>query len=110
MWTFGEVDAFADSILKKGVPPPPKFGPVKAIRDAMNAPLTQLFDGAKYEFHYTTDGGQWQKRKWKTVPAEWRDNVISAAMPEGRPLTAYFSTIDANGLEASSEHVEVAAP
>jgi dienelactone hydrolase len=110
IWTFGEVDAFADSILKKDVPPPPKFGPMKVTRDAMNAPLTQLFDGARYELHYTTDGGQWQKRKWQTAPAQWRDNVISAAMPEGRPLTAYFSTIDAHGLEASSEHVEVTAP
>ena len=88
-------------------PPPPKFGPVKVTKDSLNASLTQLFDDTKYEFHYTTDGGQWQKRKWHTTPAQWRDNVISAPLPEGRPLTAYFSTIDAHGLEASSEHVEV---
>lgn len=104
IWTFGEVDGFVDWVLKKS-PPPPKFGPAKVEDSSASAALTQLSDGATYAFHFTADTGPWPKRKWQMAPAEWRDNVVSAGLPEPRPTAFYFGVMTKDGIETTSEPV-----
>ena len=108
MWTFGEVDRFVDSILKKGASPP-RVAPL-VIADGTLRAAVSGGEVVKAELHFTTDSGPWQKRKWQTAPATWSGGIAYAPLPEQRPFTGYLSVTDAAGLKATSEHVEIAAP
>lgn len=54
--------------------------------------------------HYTTDTGAWQKRKWTTVDARVEGTTLKAALPEARPVSAFFTAKDQDGGVASSPH------
>ena len=108
IWTFGEVDRFVDSVLKKGALPPRFATPV--IADGVLRAAVAGGDVVKAELHFTNDQGPWQKRKWQIVTAAWSEGAASAPIPEQRPFIGYLSVTDATGLEATSEHVELSAP
>ena len=100
-WNFGEVDAFVDSVLRGG-PVLPKFAEIKMAPGAATVGFHAATEIAKAELHYTTYSGPWQPRVWQTVPAVVREGVVSAPLPETRPLAFYFSVVDARGLRTSS--------
>jgi len=54
--------------------------------------------------HYTTDTGEWQKRRWQTVPAKVERGTITARLPGQRPVAWYLSVTDERGLRVSTEH------
>jgi dienelactone hydrolase len=108
LWTFGEVDAFVDSVLRGG-PRLPTLGPLTISGTNAAASVTSPVPLKKAEFHFTTDSGAWQKRQWQTVPAVSATDSISAVLPPGRPLVCYLSVTDERGLQVSTSHAELAA-
>ena len=108
IWTFGEVDQFVDSVLRHGTPLP-RLGALTVRSDRATARVVSRLPLKAAAFHYTTDTGEWQKRRWTTAPAEWKDGVLTARVPERRPLVCYFSVTDERGLRASTEHAELPA-
>ena len=103
IWTFGEVDAFVDSVLRGGVPLP-RLGPMQVKRGRVSAKVAAPVPIKEAALCYTTDTGQWQKRRWQTVPATLESGGISAPLPVQRPLVCYFSVADERGLRVSTEH------
>ena len=105
IWSFGEVDHFVDSALRGGTPLP-RLSKTKVrdgrVRAAVKCP-TPLKQGS---LHYTVDTGEWQKRRWETIPADLKRGTLSAALPPQRPLVCYLSVTDERGLRVSTEHEE----
>ena len=83
VWTFEEVDAFVDSALRGGTPLP-RLGRMKTKGDQVGAKVSAPVPIKSAALHYTTDTGEWQKRRWVTVPAEVRRDTVSARLPAAR--------------------------
>jgi dienelactone hydrolase len=97
-----EIAAFADSILRRGVP---LAHIVKSTPDSVEyrskAPIV------KAELNYTKDRGRWQDRKWESVPARLDTKVRKAAAEVPAEATAwYINLFDDRDLVVSSEHRE----
>jgi dienelactone hydrolase len=103
IWTFDEVDTFVDSVLRGGSPLP-QLGPMKIDGDRVSAKVISPVPIKQAALNYTTDSGEWQKRRWQTVPAEVKGNTIRARLPGQRPSAYYLSITDERGLRVSSEH------
>jgi dienelactone hydrolase len=108
IWTFGEVDAFIDSHLKRGEALP-ALG--KMTRDGMkvSAPVTLKRKAKAAQLHYARAVGPWQKREWKSIPAETADGRVTAKLPADRPVVYFLSVTDDRGLEVSTGHEILAA-
>ena len=103
IWTFPEVDAFVDHSLRDGAPLP-KPGPVQLTTATVYVRMAAATPIRTATLNFTTDGGPWQKRLWRSVPASIDRAGISAALPPERPLVAFISVEDTRGLRTSSEH------
>ncbi len=103
IWTFGEVDAFIDSHLKKGTPLP-ALGEMKRDGDTISASLKIDGKAKAAHLHHAAASGPWQKREWKSMPAEVKGGRVVAKLPAGRPLEYYLGVTDARGLEVSTPH------
>ena len=103
IWTFNEVDTFVDNVLRGGSPLP-QLGPMRIDGDRVSAKVTSPVPIKQAALNYTTNSGEWQKRRWQAVPAEVKGNTISARLPGQRPLVYYLSVTDERGLRVSSEH------
>lgn len=108
IWTFGEVDAFIDSVLKKG-DPLPEVGEMTRTGDTVSAPVTSKVKLKSASLHYAVAEGPWQKREWKTLPADLKDGTATVKLPDARPLAYYLAVTDERGLEASAPHVVLPA-
>ncbi len=106
IWTFDEVDVFVDSVLRTA-PPLPRLGKAKIEGDRVSAKVASPVPVKRAALHYTTDSGDWQKRRWQTVPAKLEGNTITARLPEQRPAVWFLSVTDERGLRVSSEHEEL---
>jgi dienelactone hydrolase len=106
IWTFGEVDAFIDTYLNKGVPLP-RVGELKKSGDTVSTSLSSTQPIAHAELDYTTDTGVWQKRVWKEAPATVTSDGVSAPLPEGRPMVCYLRVTDTRGLAVTTPHIEI---
>ena len=102
-----EIHAFADSILKAGVPLAQITAQGHDAREAWVAckPTSPI---VKAELNYTTNTGPWMQREWKTLPVQFdgAQNKATATLPD-KVTVFYFNLIDQRGLIVSSEHVEV---
>ena len=105
IWTFQEVDAFVDSVLKEGKPLA-SISLTDTSHPRARATVTSELPLTKAELHYTTDVGRWQDRKWTTVAAELIDGTIYARLPDERPFVGYLSATDERGLLVNSPHFE----
>ena len=103
IWTFGEVDAFIDSHLKKGAPLP-GIGAMTRTDDTVSAKVTGKVKLETGQLHYAIADGPWQEREWKSLPAEIKDGVVSAKLPADRPLVYELPVTDDRGLEVSAPH------
>ena len=103
IWTFDEVDVFVDSVLREGVPLP-RLGRTKINGDQVSARVVSPLPVKRVALHYTTGEGEWQKRRWQTVPAVLKRGTITARLPGQRPVAWYFSVTDERGLRVSTEH------
>ena len=104
IWTFGEVDAFIDSHLKKG-DPLPDVGPMTRDDETVFAKVTSKTKLKAGQLHYAVAEGPWQKREWKSLAAEVKDGFLSAKLPKDRPLVYYLAVTDERGLEVSARHI-----
>lgn len=99
-----EIHAFADAILKRGVP----LARITSQRCA-DGKLQVAFESrtpvVKAELNFTKDSGVWKERKWETVPADLdaTKRKASAALPAGATVF-YLNLTDARGLVVSTEH------
>jgi dienelactone hydrolase len=103
-----EILVFADAVLRGGVPLPEITGQGRdgdrawaAFRAAPAAPVDRA------ELIFSEDGGPWQKREWKSAPAEVdrAAGKASAALP-GKTRVWFFNVIDSRGHVTSSPHEE----
>ena len=106
IWTFEEVDRFADSILR-GETPLPSLSTMKIDADKATTHVVSRVPLKQAGLNYTTDTCEWQKRRWQTVAAEVDRNTISAHLPQQRPLVYYLSVTDQRNLRVSTEHEEI---
>jgi hypothetical protein len=109
IWTFSEVDAFVDSVLRGGTPLP-CLGPMQIKGEFITAKVITRVPIKEAALRYTTDTGEWQKRRWETVSAEVGHDIISARLPSQRPLVWFLSLTDDRGLRVSTQHEELLAP
>lgn len=102
-----EIEVFADSIVRGGVPLPEvsirrREGMKVGVNFQSKTPVK------KVELNFTTDAGPWAKRRWESIEAE-TDLAAGTAigtLPEG--ATAYFfNVIDDRGLVVSTDHFNV---
>lgn len=106
IWTFPIVDLFVDSVLTKGTPLP-KVAAMKIEDGTASAETSSEVKLVKAELHYTTDGGTWQKREWKSAAATLADGLIVAKLPTERPLVCYLAVTDDRGVLVSTQHEEL---
>lgn len=106
-WEPKEIGLYVDSVLLGGTPLP-RLGPIHVDGNRAHCHFTAKTAIVKEQFHYTTDTGPWQERKWETVEAKKIDNAIDAQLPEMRPLVFYLSATDDRGAMVSAQHVELA--
>jgi dienelactone hydrolase len=104
IFTFPEVDYFVDSVLKNGEPLP-NLKPMKITDGVASTEVSSKGAVTKAELNYTSDGGEWQKRLWKTVPAEMVNGRITAKLPRERPLVCYLSATDWRDVTVSTPHI-----
>jgi len=102
-----EITAFANHILK-GEPPLAHI--TTQGRDGNNVWATYQSQSpiTKAELNYTDATGNWEKRKWQTIPAQHLANTakITATLPETATVY-YLNLIDERGYIVSTEHEEL---
>ena len=103
IWTFGEVDAFIDSYLKKGEKLP-TVSSMMQDNDTVSATIDSKVKLKSASLHYAVADGAWQKREWKSIPADLKDGTMSAKLPADRPLVYELAVIDERGLEVTTPH------
>ena len=92
IWTFPEVDAFVDSILKQGKSLS-KFGPVRISNGIAGSSISHPGLIKNATLWYTKEEGKWQKRKWKSIPAK----VEQGKNYRGRSRTSAHRLFSAGG-------------
>ncbi|AMV27135.1 Cephalosporin-C deacetylase [Gemmata sp. SH-PL17] len=108
IWTFGEVDAFIDTHLKKGDPLPSISGVMRA-GDTVSAKVSSKVKLKSAHLHYAVAEGPWQKRDWKSIDADIKDGVVTAKLPANRPVVYELAVTDERGLEVTAPHAVLAA-
>ncbi|HEX2750112.1 MAG TPA: GDSL-type esterase/lipase family protein, partial [Verrucomicrobiales bacterium] len=111
MWTFKEVDAFVDHVLRPEakVPALPQLSPVTHDGKTASGRILNGAPATKATLHYTTMTGAWQQRQWKESPAMLTNAGFNAALPVERPLTFFFTVTGAGDLLTSTACAEVGA-
>jgi cephalosporin-C deacetylase-like acetyl esterase len=109
-WTFREVDAFVDSVLRPGEDAPAlaRIGDMTVEGNTVRAPVLSGGPVVKAMLHYTTMTGVWTARQWKDAPADVESGMLRAELPSERPLSYFFTATDARGLITSSPYEEAA--
>lgn len=105
IWTFPEVDLFLDSQLRAGTNLP-QLGTLQTAGGRASATVQSPTELREAFLHYTTDGGAWQNREWKSLPAKIDGETISAELPGTGPLVYYLAVKDARGVTVSTAHAE----
>lgn len=107
-WAPIEIGLFGDQIVRGGKPLP-KVDPRLKL-NAENTSATAAWAGAdepKPSFHWTTDTGAWQQRKWQSRDAAINGDLITAEIPKERPIVFFVTLKDARGAIVSTEHEEL---
>src|SRR5262249_44342660 len=104
-WAPVEIGLFVDGVLKGGKPLP-KIEGVKRDGKRVEARFKAEVPVVSAAIHWTTDGGPWQKRDWKSAPAKIDNGVVRAELPEGRPLVWFLTLTDERKVTVSTEHEE----
>lgn len=107
-WAPVEIGLYSDQFVRGGKPLA-KLD-LKLKLNAENTEATAGWSGAenpKAAFHWTTDTGMWQTRKWQTRDAAMNGDQIKAEIPKERPLVFFVTLKDARGATVSTEHEEL---
>jgi dienelactone hydrolase len=108
IWTFKEVDAFVDSVLRDA-PPLARFSNQVLAESTLSADFDRDISPKDVQLCYTTNSGPWHKRAWMAVPAQMDARRVFAKLPVGPPLAAFLAATDERGLRISSDHIELPA-
>ncbi len=100
-WAPEEIYAFADSVVKQGVPLA-RFENPREDGDRVSIGVDSVTKIVGAKFYYTLDDGLWPERKWEEVSESITKDRISAVKPKGA-VAYYFSATDERGLMVSSE-------
>ena len=102
-----EIHAFANSLLKDGVPLASITGQGRD-GDQVWVTYQSATPMARAELNYTADTGPWKDRVWQTLPAELDavNQRVTARLP-AMATVFYCNITDQRGLIVSSEHVEI---
>lgn len=107
IWSFKEVDAFVDSVLRRETPLA-RVGPTEVRGGEARATVRSEVGLKQATLCYTTDKGPWQKRRWKQEPARIEGRRVVAGLPAGTEnLVGYLAVTDERGLRVSGEHFVV---
>jgi len=104
-WSREEIYAFADSVVKNGVPLP-QLGKPQIAADIASCEYTAATRIKRVEPFYTGDTCSWPDRKWRSVAAEIAGNKLTANVPEGA-VAVFFSVTDERGLNVTSFFAEI---
>jgi cephalosporin-C deacetylase-like acetyl esterase len=103
IWTFDEVDTFIDSHLK-GTDPLLKLAAMTRDGETVATSATGKAKPKTASLQYATATGPWEKRDWKTVPAEIKEGKVTAKLSADRPLVYYLAVTDTRGVLVSTPH------
>lgn len=103
-----EIAAFADAILKGGVPLATVKGAPQLTGKVASVAFTATDAIYEAELVYTKDSGPWPDRRWDNVPAivstvRPRKGTVEATVPAGAKAF-FFNLIDKRGLITSSQY------
>ncbi len=104
-WRPSEIYAFADSIVKGGLPLV-NFEQPKIVGDQVTVSFVSASKVTQSELLYTQDKGLWPQRKWETAPAMMTDSMIRATVPDGATCVL-FNLTDDRDLMVSSEFIQI---
>jgi cephalosporin-C deacetylase-like acetyl esterase len=107
-WAPIEIGLFADQYVRGGKPLA-KVDPRLKLND-QSTEATAKFAGAdepRAAFHWTTDIGPWQMRKWQSRDAAISGDQIKSEIPKERPLVFFVTLKDQRGATVSTEHEEL---
>ncbi|TWU39599.1 alpha/beta hydrolase family protein [Novipirellula artificiosorum] len=104
-WNPKEIYAFADSIVKDGLPLA-KLSRPEIVGDQVTVSFSCASKVTQSELLYTRDDGAWPERKWETLPVEHSGSTMDATVPQGASIV-FFNLTDERGLMVSSEFVPV---
>jgi dienelactone hydrolase len=102
-WAPKEIARFTDSIFRHG-DPLPALSKMTTQAGRAAATFTSKVPVKTAKLNYTTDSGEWQKRKWQSVAAEIKGNAIQAQLPAERPLVYFLTVTDERGATVSTAH------
>ncbi|MBN1395056.1 MAG: alpha-L-fucosidase [Pirellulales bacterium] len=102
-----EVQVFADSIVRDGVPLP-EVSIRRRIGLTTNCAFSSKTPIKKVELNYTTDAGPWSERQWKTIEptVNLTAGTASGTLPDGA-VAYFFNVIDSRGLVVSTDYYNV---
>ena len=105
LWNFPEVDAFMDQHLKPGPDSIPlvRLGEIRHEGNLITVPVLPGTPAVAATFHFTTDTGTWQNRRWETRPATVTGPALTVPLPEARPLAFFLAAVDARGFTTSTD-------
>ncbi len=109
-WAPEEIALYADSILRGGAP-------LAEVGEMTFLGKTSVVSQCKSkvplrsgQLCYTTDKGPFEQRQWHANPASVVGDVVSAPLPEDRPITFYLNVTDERGATTSSLCKEINLP
>ncbi|MBC7979396.1 MAG: acetylxylan esterase [Armatimonadetes bacterium] len=101
------IHAFADQVLKKGIPLP-VISPQQVAGGTTSSKFKSDTPIEKAELLYTSDTGNWKERKWNSKEAgvDNEASKVSAEIPPEAKVF-YLNIHDRRGFAMSSRHIEV---
>ncbi|MCL2119878.1 MAG: alpha/beta fold hydrolase [Planctomycetaceae bacterium] len=107
IFTFKEVDAFIDSFLLRDAKP---LATVTTFQfDDDKKTMTTTFRSevpvVQAELIWTSDGGEWPKREWRSTPATMDGDRVHVTLPPENPKAYSLVLTDERGLQISSQVV-----
>lgn len=101
-WAPEEIAFFADNILREGAPLA-EVGEIKLLgQSSVAAPCKSKLQLSSGQLCYTTDTGPYELRQWHAAPAKVTGELVSATLPDERPLTFFLNVTDERGATSSS--------
>ena len=103
-WEPREISDFTESVFRSATPLP-VIGPTEVVDGKFTATFSSDRPVEKAQLLYTRATGQWQDRKFNTLPAKLNGNRVEADIPVNATV-AFFTITDDRGALVSSEHLE----
>ena len=102
-WAPKEIGLFVDHHLREEKPLPDLTFFIRSGDDLQFGYKSET-PIKKAEFHFTTDTGPWQKRKWQTIPAKIFKTFVTVKLPKQLPVVFFVNVTDERNAVASSYH------